>query len=486
MTPTAYVAPDTIYGVQVFESDAIPAVLNAAAAAGARYARFRVLWDYVEPIDTTPPTYLWGGVDQAISRLRQHGLTPIGNIYGHPDWAASSPCGPIDRVPLSRYGAFLSDLVERYDGDGTSDAPGSPRVAFWEISNEPDFDPDHAGGEPDYGGCFGGQPDDFGRYLRTAHAAVKSADATATVVFGGIAYDRFYNKSGYSPAGPFDYDFLGDVLDWLYANHGTEPAWPFFDWMAVHVYNDFRNNWDGVQPYNQEMLGKIKHLRDNQMLHVGWYDLRSVPLAVTEASIASMPSDVWTARSESIQSAYPGRLLLRARSAGVRQVTWYSMEDHKTGSCGDPYAWMGLGLLRSLDVYEAAQRCTPNPIPDYAVSGPHERKPAHTAYAVAVAQLAGATYDRQWSVGETGSAQVEAYAFTSGGAGLLAAFTDNGERLGRIGSPPVTRTLELDASNLPGWTGTVAITDHLGDTTYESGSSVTVTITQWPVYVRPH
>ena len=48
------------------------------------------------------------------------------------------------------------------------DAAGSPRIGHWEISNEPDFDLGHAGGETPPGGCFGGRAGDYARYLRVA------------------------------------------------------------------------------------------------------------------------------------------------------------------------------------------------------------------------------------------------------------------------------------------------------------------------------
>jgi hypothetical protein len=169
------------------------------------------------------------------------------------------------------------------------------------------------------------------------------------------------------------------------------------------------------------------------------------------------------------------------------QNTWFTIEDDHMGDCSNPYAWMGLGLLRSLDVYEAAQRCSPNPIPTYQVSEAHERKPAHTAYGVATTQLAGASYDRQLTTTETGSAQIEAYRFERPDTVMMvAAFTDNGERLGRIGSPPLQRTMTFNSSILAGWTGTLAIVNHLGDVRYETGSSIAVTLTQWPQYIRPY
>jgi hypothetical protein len=486
-TPTVYVVPDTIYGVQTFGRDVAPEVWNPMAAAGVKYTRIQVLWNWIEPANTSPPTYQWAGYDAALGDLARVGFSVIGEIYGHPSWAASTACGPIDKVPLSRYGDFVKALVERYDADGQGDAAGSPRVTHWELGNEPDFDLAHAGGEGDYGSCFGGRASDYGAYLRTGYLAAKSASADSTVLFGGVAYDRFHNKNNYSPSGPFDYDFVGDVLDWLHANHGSESAWPFYDWMSFHVYNDYRNAWDGTQPYDQEILGKLKHLRNNQLVHVGWYDLRSRAIALTEASLPSMPPDAYTDRSEDLQSVYPGQLLIRSMSAGLRSAVWFAVEDHNLGDCYDIYDWLGLGILRSLTVYNAAQACGgANPIPDYQVTDDHEPKPAHSAYGVAVRELDGATYQAQLTTAQTGSAQIEAYRFTRpDNVALIAAFTDNGERLGRRGYAPVERTMTFSAGILPGWTGQIAVTDHLGTVTHRSGSSINVTIKQTPIYVRP-
>jgi hypothetical protein len=484
---TPYVPPDTIAGVQADDQQIVTPVLNHLAEAGLRFVRMRVMWRYIEPVETTPPTYGWTSWDNWFGSVAGAGFEPIGVVFNHPPWAATTSCGPIDKVPLSRYGDFIRALVERYDGDGVDDAPGSPRVRYWEIGNEEDFDVSHASGEGDYGSCFGGQAAAYGAYLRTAYLAAKEADSTSVVLFGGLAYERFYNKTGYSPTGPFDYTFASSTLDWLYTNHGTEAAWPFFDWMVVHVYNDYRNNWDGTLPNDQELMGKVKHFRDHQMVHSGWYDLRSEPMASTEVSLPSEPTDSYTNRSEAIQAAYPGQALVRSMAAGLTSVTWYTVEDYTGGRCFELYDWLLFGLLRSMPVYYAATACgSYNPIPDYSVSVDHEPKPAHTAYGVAVDQLAGATYDRQLTTAETGSSNIEAFRFTRGDdLAMIAAFTDNGERLGRKGYSALERDMTFDASVLPGWTGRIAIVDHLGNTTHETGTSITLTITQWPVYVRP-
>jgi len=473
-------------GVQVFGGDVIPQVLGQMAYGGAKWVRVIILWSVLEPTNTTPPTYNWSYSDALITPLVAGGFTPVGVIYSNPSWAANTSCGPVDRVPLSRFEQFIGALVERYDGDGVDDAPRSPRVLHWEISNEEDFSPSHAGGQGDHGGCFGDNPPAYGTHLRAAYLGAKSASSDAQIIFGGVAYDRFHNLPGYSPPGPFDYAFVGQTLSWLDALFGSGPDFPFFDIMAVHIYNDYRDNWDGTAPpFDQELVAKIAHFREHQLYATGRYDLRDVPLMLTEASLPSMPSDTWTERSEDIQAAYPGQLMARSMAVGAQNAVWFTIEDSFTGACDNPWAWLTFGLLRSQDVYQAAQACDPNPLPGYNVAAPHEPKPSLAAYRTAVGLLGGVPYDRQLDAGETGSPEIQAFRFqTTGGRYLIVAFTDNGRPLGRRGYPPVERDMTFDNGVLPDWTGQLRVTDHLGNETLFSGDSVTLTIRQAAVYVR--
>ncbi len=495
MTPTplpTYVPPPTpsgVLGAQAYGDDVVEPVLDQMESAGVMWVRMPVQWSFIEPTKTSPPTYQWTYFDNLFGSLVAEGFTPIGVIYSNPTWAASTTCGPVDLVPLSRFQQFIGDLVERYDGDGSADAPRSPIVDHWEISNEQDFNYDHAGsGESDYGGCFGDDPSAYADHIRAVYLAAQQASPDVRILFGGVAYDRLYNKSGYDPnnRGPFNYYFVGQVLTELYDTYGQEASFPFFDAVAVHVYNDFRNNWDGTQPNNQELIGKVSDFRSNQLYSSGKFDLRSAPLMLTEASLPSMPSDPWTDRSEAIQAAYPGQLATRAMAAGVENVVWFSIEDNFIAPCdAPPWYWHTYGLLRSEAVEQAAKACSPNPLPGYDVDTDHEEKPSHAAFRTAGEQLEDSSYDRQLSTSETGSYQIEAHRFQkSDSSYLLVAFTDHGERLGRKGFSPLSRSMTFDSTILPDWTGHLLVTDHLGGESDYYGTSITLTIEQEPIYVR--
>lgn len=458
----------------------------------ARFLRLQLQWRYIEPTDQDPPVYGWSEVDALVADL-DPGFHTVANLVSAPSWASSTICGPVDLAPLQRWQDFVRAAVERYDGDGVDDAPGSPVVTAWEIGNEQDFDLQQAGGEGDYGSCFGGAfADDYARHLRAAWLGAKAADPEAQVWFGGVAYDRFHNKADYivSHRGPFDYGFTRDALTTLWQDHGTEDGYPFFDGIGLHIYNDFRDNWDGLAPFDQELIGKVEDFREEMLVDPGKYDHRSRPLYLTEISLPSMPEDQWTLRSEALQAIYPGQMLARAITAGVAGAIWFSAEDHRTGACDQPYDWWGFGLLRSLDVYQAMQACATPPVPGYSVSEDHEPKPAHAALRVAVEALGRASYETQLTAAQTGSSQTAAFRFVDhDGTRVLAAFTDNGARLGAKSSTPATVIFRVTASLLPGWTGEVEVTDHLGKVTVlaqDSQGRVTLILTQEPLYIRPH
>jgi hypothetical protein len=480
--------PGSALGLQMFEADVSPDVVERTVDSGAGWVRTRLLWSLLERRDRSPPSYDWAYSDSVLVPLVEAGLTPLVTVYGNPTWASSTDCGRVDRVPVERFGAVMGALAERYDGDGDRDAPQRPIVRHWQISNEQDFNPNQAGSETDSGGCFGGRAADFGLHLRAAYQAVKAASSSSVVIFGGVAYERFYNKAGYSPAGPHEYMFTYNTLDSLRSSFGTGGGWPYFDWMALHAYNDYRNNWDGAQPVDQELVGKVAHFRAHQLVRSGVWDARSYPIALTEGSLPSMPSDQFTTRTETLQAVYPGQLMARGLAAGLRAIFWYSSEDHSRGNCANIYDWLTFGLLRSLEMRTEARRCARNPIPDYQVGSDHEPKPSYSAFTTATGQLGAAQFDRQLSTAETGNSVIEAYRIRRpDGRNAVVAWADNGERIGRNGFPPGSAVMRFSGSVLPGWTGNVVVVNHLGGLTRYTnvGPHLDLLITLEPKYVYP-
>jgi hypothetical protein len=451
-----------VFGAQVFEGEVSAPLMESIAGAEAEWVRTRILWSVAEPVNQFPPTFSWDYVDATLTPLVREGFTPIVAVYSNPTWAATTRCGRVDLAP-SRFQFFMEQLAERFDGDGFRDAPGSPIVRHFQVSNEPDYSPSHGAGEADNGGCFGDDPAAYADHLRAAFLGLKAADARTVVLFAGVAHDRFHDLPGYTPPGPYHYGFVHEVLDSLHARFGGNAGYPYYDWMALHVYNDFRNAWDGVPPADQELIGKVNHFRDNQLVQPGVWDLRARPLALTEASLPSMPTDAFTNRSETLQATYPAQLVARGLATGTNALVWYSALDSSRGSCADIYDWLTFGLLRSRTMFDAAALCPVNPLPDYSVAFHLEAKPSREAYRVAAGFLTGATFDERIDLVGTGASSVEAYRFERPtGDYVLVLWADNGERIGRIGFPPASAQVRIDASVLPDWTGVLRLTTHMG------------------------
>lgn len=100
---------------------------------------------------------------------------------GRGGYISAHRCAPTDWVS---YAAWVTAVVERYDGDGLEDAPGLKiPVKYWEVMNEPDLP---AG--PDGRLVFWRDtPSKYAELLIKTSAAIKAADPEAKVVIAGAA-----------------------------------------------------------------------------------------------------------------------------------------------------------------------------------------------------------------------------------------------------------------------------------------------------------
>ncbi|MDD5489445.1 MAG: hypothetical protein PHP25_02075 [Candidatus Moranbacteria bacterium] len=88
-------------------------------------------------------------------------------------------CNPLD---WSAYRNWVRNVVERYDGDGTSDMPGLKYpVKYWEVMNEPDLE------GSDTLDFYVGDSIDYQDLLEQTYNAVKEADSSANVLIAGAA-----------------------------------------------------------------------------------------------------------------------------------------------------------------------------------------------------------------------------------------------------------------------------------------------------------
>lgn len=297
--------PASVFGVQVSELRfRDPALIDTARAVGAEWYRTFFYWDEVEPERTSPPTYDWRHYDPIITHASERGLRIIAEVSGNPAWAADVPGGPVH--DLDTLAEFLAAAVERYDGDGVADAPGSPIVRHWELYNEPDNRSLALARQGRGWGWWGERGAEYAQMLRRVYPVVKLASPEARVVFGGVAWEPVPSWGD-----PFDLGFIDDVLA---AGGGR-----YFDDFNFHYYPIFAPRWAEWGP---GVLGKTRAARAK----LAEYGLEK-PILVTEAGTWSHADETYPPTTPREQARYVPQLYSRAMAAGVGTVIWYHLDD---------------------------------------------------------------------------------------------------------------------------------------------------------------
>ncbi|MFN2114080.1 MAG: hypothetical protein ACK2T6_00055 [Anaerolineae bacterium] len=388
-----------VFGLQISEDRfRDPGMVQQARALGADWWRTFVFWDEIERERTRPPTYDWSLYDELLLSGTQQGLRVIAEIQGNPRWVAEYPGGP--PTDLDALAQFVAAAVERYDGDGYRDAPGSPRVRFWELYNEPDNVDATLAADGRGWGYWGYEGAEYARMLRRVYPAVKLASPEAIVVFGGVAYDAFVSED--EVEGFFNPEFIDDVLK---AGGG-----PYFDVMNFHYYPLFAPRW---QAYGVGVIGKTAAIKDK----LARYGLEP-PMLLTEAGSWSDASPPYPPTTAEEQAWYVAQLHARAIAAELKTVIWFQLDD--VAGTDDP----ARGLLDR----------------DLA------RKPAYAAYALTASKLSGVTPASP--VRDT-EAPGEVYWFWRGSHRVAVAWTSDGSVAHiELRTPGARRTRVTGASHV--------------------------------------
>ena len=345
--------PPTLFGLNMYltgrersESEAT-ALLRLALPIGARWTREEICWA------------CWGSepgndfYDRRLGMLANAGIGIIGMLLTTPEKyrepacvaharATNQPeywCQPTD---MDAYARWVALVVERYDGDGYKDAPGSPRVAAWEIWNEPDMD-----------GTWlpRANPEAYAQMLRKGHDAVQAADPSALVLNGGV----------------YVFDGVGQSA---FMNRVVELAgWDSFDVLSIHPWlidhaPDAPTLINPREGFDVTVPGRIK-------LAQAWVAARGggKPIWLTEVgwSTCGGACAPQFAKNEQEQADYMVRTFVLAAALGVEHVSYFQLEDKFDGG---QQPWGPAAILYN--------DLTP--------------KPAYVAYGKMVAQLQFAGY----------------------------------------------------------------------------------------------
>ena len=329
--------------LSALDESAYSSLADALKDSGADWARVRVEWELIEPNKPVPgqqPEYDWQYHDDNLRLVASTGVKMIATLSDSPSWAASFPCGPLYSDRLDEFARYLTDLVNHY-----KEPPFN--IQHWELVNEPDSNR-YISGHFTGHGCWAYDGDQYAQMLAVANQAIKEADPRATVLMGGIAYDWFEEYGG-----PFNRYFSDDVME----NGGGLNI----DGLNLHFYTDFHAEWDrwnpdsvdrrygwipaptcgivddGVGiPYDVEgfdVIAKTTHFRNRMEVCHGV----SKPVWLTEVGAHGYPDDQESLKT---QARYVIKVYARALSVGVKNITWFSLDQ-------PPYGDFGQALLNS-------------------------------------------------------------------------------------------------------------------------------------------
>lgn len=300
----------TNYGFQLYGTTGEDTTLHKDFVdSGATFFRNEVAWAGAEPSNTTPDNFNWTSIDSVAAVVSQQCYTMVMTILGNPSWASPDPEGVIPTENLPEFAEFLGALVERYDGDGNNDAPGSPQVLYFELYNEPDSGPAGALQR------WGEHGKEYAAMLKAVYPAMKAANPRVNVVFGGIAYDFFTDTDPDIPAnnGPFVRRFFEDAL--------ANGAGDYFDIMNYHFYPLFGVNWtDDYLMDGPSLVKKTEAIRA-LMTKYGV----DKPIIITEMGWHN--NAMYPHGSDVLQVRMVVQLYAQSIVADIPMATWWPLSD---------------------------------------------------------------------------------------------------------------------------------------------------------------
>jgi large repetitive protein len=379
--------PGSIVGVnsnmtQIGTHEADRAAEQARLMEGAwiRQAREGFDWNRVEP---RKGWHDWAPFDQAVELARAHNVSLVGVLGYSAAWASSAPSGAPapDRQfypPRSNadFAAYARAVVARY----------KDRVKVWEVWNEPNL------------ATFWKPAPNAGAYaalLKSAYAAIKAEDPSATVLVGGLAAADLPYIKGLHSSG----------------------AWAAFDGLAIHTY-----------VAGQPESSMIPTWLDNTRAYVA--SKGDKPIWITELgwSTYAGSGSGYIGVTESQQAEYTARAYLMAARAGVAGVFAYNLVEVGTSSTSKLHNYglveqggrrkPGYGALRR--IAEALDQGTTGGVadPDAALRKTASGLDSTTGWAVSPLGGGSASISRSTSVRHAGSASIQLkYSFTASSTG---------------------------------------------------------------------
>ena len=325
-------------------------------------------WRIVQP--TRDAEYDWAALlafEQDLIGAQIAGLTPIVVIQHSPHWATKTyydannepyqtSCGAIREDRFADFARFMQALVSRYRQPPFN-------VRYWELGNEPDFDPNRLPRD-EWFGCWGDIDDPYyggehyGNMLKVVAPAIRAADPSAQILNGGLSLGYSAGEKGYPE------NFMEGIL--------RVGAGDSFDIAAYHVYPEYggydvdRDLKSGPwEPMGGMTIGKAKFLREV----MARYGVEK-PLMLNETGLMFSTGEPGPDYFEA-QADHIVRLVTRALSVDIMAICWYTLNGpgwrYTSLLDGDQLPRPGFMAYQHLIKQAGANRTT-IPVTDYGPS----------------------------------------------------------------------------------------------------------------------
>ena len=259
-----------------------------------------IVWDAVEP---RRGVFHWHRNDIIYAETYNNNVHMVVTILTPNRWDQGMGYGrPRHRFPVhvESYKEFLRRLVERYDGDGIDDAPGSPVINHWQIENEGDF-------------FWEDTPENYARLVKISYNVIKKQNPDAKVLLSGVATPKGF------------YDFYVPVLKYLKSmrENPTDRSFDIFDFHWVMGGSGRYKRAPFAGAGTTDLRECIESIRDT----LTQYGYR-VPIWITEtASHSGMPRRGLRVpfETERDQAAELIKRMIYPLSLGVQKVFWSTL-----------------------------------------------------------------------------------------------------------------------------------------------------------------
>lgn len=363
-----------------------PGDVSRVGAKWSRYCGFEgLVWDLVEK---EPGVYDWSRTDYMFGEAAKSGLnlTVVVMGFNRRDQPEVRLKGNAlqGKTPndLPAFLRFLRSAVERYDGDGIDDAPGSPRVGYWEIENEVDL-----------AVFWQDTPENYARLLAQSCRTIKRADPNAKVLISATA------GPGVSPGFDNFFPRVFSALEKMKRNPGER----FFDILSFHVYGQNAADLSSLKP----------HLERLRREWTKW-GYGNIPIWLTETATHSgkpkggvAQADMLRERTEAQQAADVIKIYVGALASEVSKIFWVTLTEWYGFNGQINGFWDNVGLIKNS-----------------LAGGRSYRKISYYAYKKMVETLEGSDWSKIETVQEKGG--VYAYKFTKAGKPIWVAWNDSG------------------------------------------------------------